>query len=130
MKPGDDITCPHCGAEAFLVRKSLLDGWTKVGEILACSACTAKIADVAAPPKAGGSRKPAEDASRLSALLGGETPESRPSLAATDDEKRFCRDCAHLVKHAFLCHCSLHDRDVSPMDDCPDFLPLKEKPKH
>jgi hypothetical protein len=126
MKPGDDITCPHCGAESFLVRKSLLDGWTKIGEILACSACTAKIADMDSPAgKASQTAKP--DSAKLAALLGDEPSETRPKLTAAEDEKRFCRDCGHLIKHAFLCHCSFHDRDVNPMDDCPDYTPIKPK---
>ena len=127
MKPGDDITCPHCGAESFLVRKSLMDGWTKLGEILACSACTAKIADVDKPAGKGGQAEKKESA-KLAALFGADTLiETRPKLSAADDEKRFCRDCGHLIKHAFLCHCTFHDRDVNPMDDCPEFIPINPK---
>jgi hypothetical protein len=130
MKPGEQITCPHCGAESFLVKKSLLDGWTKIGEILACSACAAKIADLTAKPTendpSGRADKP--ESAKLAALLGTDTLlQARPKLTAAEDEKRFCRDCDHLIKHAFLCHCTLHDRDVNPMDDCPDFTPIKPK---
>jgi len=46
MKPGQQTKCPHCGKDCFLVKKTLMDGWTKVGDILACSCCSAKIADL------------------------------------------------------------------------------------
>ena len=45
MKPGDPIKCPHCGADSFLKKESVMDGWTKVGEVLKCVSCSAVIKD-------------------------------------------------------------------------------------
>lgn len=103
-----------------------MDGWTKVGEILACSACTAKIAEVAekAVLTAIGSKP---DTSKLAALLGNEPEEVKPRLIVGQDERRFCRDCLHLIKHPFLTRCNLHQKEVNPMADCPDYQPRPPK---
>jgi hypothetical protein len=57
---------------------------------------------------------------KLSSLFGGEKQDEKPKIHA-DGEKKFCRDCMHLVSHPFLTRCSLHAKEVNPMDDCPDF---------
>ena len=124
MKPGEEVICPHCGAEAFLVKKSEMDGWTKLGDILACSACKAKIADL---PGKEAAKAAAQDAgkAKLAAFLGTQA-EDKKRIVAKEDEKRFCRDCAHLIEHPFLTRCDLHQKNVNTMDDCPDFKPKTE----
>lgn len=119
MKPGDSIKCPHCGKNSFLAKKSVMDGWEKKGEILTCSSCTAKIADynISEIEK---SRKKSESLSKLENLLGTKG-EKKPEIKASDDEKKFCRDCKYFMSHPFLCRCGLHSKNVEPMDDCGDF---------
>ena len=34
-----EIHCPACGRDAWLTRKAQYDGFTKVGEIVACALC-------------------------------------------------------------------------------------------
>ena len=49
---------------------------------------------------------------------------SLPAIIANpfeQTERRFCRDCKHRVMNAFRIYCSLHDKDVGPMDDCPQY---------
>lgn len=123
MKAGDSFECPSCGRDSFIKKESVMDGWTKVGEIFACAACSAKIADTA-----GGADAKADDntvvdkgkSNALAAFLGTEK-DSGPRITASDDEKRFCRDCAHYIAHPFMNWCSKFDKSVEPMDDCPDF---------
>ena len=118
MKPGQQLKCPHCGEECFLVKKSLLDGWTKVGDILACSCCSAKIADLE-DEKA----KASEISSKFSSLenLLSEKKTEGPKIESTEDEKHFCRDCIQFVAHPFLSRCELYRKNVNPMDDCAEF---------
>ena len=33
------IQCPHCGKNSFLKKETVMDGWTKKGEVLKCAAC-------------------------------------------------------------------------------------------
>ena len=125
MKVGDEIVCMHCGANSFLVKKSIMDGWTKVGEVLLCSSCAGMIYDLTAqeeePEKT--DNKPKEDCSldSLSSFLGTER-EEKPSLDSEDLEKHFCRDCKYFVHHPFLDRCSLHEKEINPMDDCKSFI--------
>ena len=117
MKKGDRIECPHCGNDAFAVKKTLMDGWTNLGEVLACSACGEKVGDIGEEAE---SPKKNIAKSALADFLGVEEEEKKV-LSATENEKHFCRDCIHYLKHPFLTRCSLHDKDVNPMDDCSDF---------
>ena len=127
MKPGDQFDCPHCGKDSFLKKETLMEGWTRAGEVLKCASCGAVIQrlDEAAPsasPKDRGSGRAGLDA--LSALLGGDTGTGPAAPEGfLDQERKFCRDCAYRIATAFRMRCGRHDRDVNPMDDCPDFTP-------
>ena len=116
MKPGQQTKCPHCGTDCFLVKKTLVDGWTKLGDILACSCCSAKIADLA-DEKAAKVADSSNKFSRLENLLS-EKKKEGPRLESKEGEKNFCRDCMHFVSHPFLSRCELHKKNVNPMDDC------------
>jgi ribosomal protein L37AE/L43A len=124
MKHGDEINCPNCGKGTFIIKKAAMDGWTKIGDIFACSGCDAKIADVE-DQKTTFEEKSSVASSAFAGFLGVEKEEKK-ELIATEDEKHFCRDCGNLVSHPFLTRCELHKKDVNPMDDCPDFIPKKK----
>lgn len=125
MKHGDELDCPHCGKSTFIIKKAVMDNWTKSGDIFACSGCGAKIADVEETPFAF-EEKSSAASSALAGFLGVEK-EKKKELSVTDDEKHFCRDCGNLVAHPFLTRCDLHKKDVNPMDDCPDFIQKKQE---
>jgi DNA-directed RNA polymerase subunit RPC12/RpoP len=118
MKQGDNFECPHCGKSSFLKKESVMDGWTKLGDILACASCSTKIADIEESQKETAPSK--SSSSALADLLGIEK-EQKLSIEASEEEKRFCRDCVHFISHPFLDRCSLHDTDVNPMEDCAEF---------
>ena len=118
MKLGEKIQCPHCGNDAFAVKKTLMDGWTNLGEVIACSACEKKLADLDNEATAPDKNSTAKSA--LADLLGIEE-EKKKELKVSEEEKQFCRDCAHYVQHPFLTRCSLFEKDVNPMDDCKEF---------
>lgn len=119
MKVGDQIRCPHCGADSFLKKESVMDGWTKVGEVLKCASCSAVIADAneeAEPEK----KKASAAAERLKNFLGADEPE-KIELSLDAAEKRFCKDCVNLIQHPFVLRCGLDGHAVNPMDDCDRF---------
>ena len=125
MKPGDQFDCPHCGKDSFLKKETLLDGWTRVGEVLKCAACGSVIERLneSKPAAEGQGARPA-GLDALSALLGGDMETtSRVPEGFMEQERRFCRDCAYRIATAFRMRCARHDKDVNPMDDCPDFAP-------
>ena len=117
------VDCPHCGKNTFAVREPVMEGWTKKGEILRCASCGAVIGPCAAEETAGSAGGDAAASKRqaLAALLGDEAAAGPVAPGFLKEEKRFCRDCAHRVMNAFRIRCMKHDRDVGPMDDCPDF---------
>lgn len=128
-RAGDKASCPHCQQETVLKEKVTMDGWTVIEKFLGCAICGKKIADILATEKSLTSPK---SVSNLAALLGeSEDAGAAPILTMGTDEKKFCRDCCHFVKHPFLNRCELHCREVSPMDDCADFSPAisPERPK-
>jgi len=125
MKVGDSWLCPRCGKNSFLKKESVMDGWKKTGEVLKCASCgmtveTVGAADATAHGPAGtpSAEKRASDA--LSALLGGDAGIKTVNPLA-DAERRFCRDCKFRVASAFRMYCTKRERDVNPMDDCPDY---------
>ena len=132
--------CAHCGMTTILQKKRRYDGFTLLEEYLACGFCGAKIETA----EDSTSRQPATQAgnagkpSAVSAYLFGGGANS-PSGPDTNGDSvlppstrsdgglnsvrgnRFCRDCRYYVKHPFLSRCARHDREVEPMQDCPDF---------
>ena len=125
MKHGDELACPHCGQNTFVIKKSVMDGWTKSGDMYACSACDAKIAD-ADEDKELANKTTSNASTALLNFLDLEKKEKK-ELSATEDEGHFCRDCGHLISHPFLTRCILHKKDVNPMNDCSDFILRKSE---
>ena len=122
MKQGEEIQCPYCGKKTFVIKKTLMKEWINMGEIFACSVCDAKIADIEEQKK-DNDNKPF-DKSELSDFLGIEA-ETKKEFIVSEEEKQFCRDCKHYIEHPFLSRCSLFDKKVSPMDDCPKWQQVK-----
>ena len=46
MKPGDSFDCPHCGKNTFLKKETVMEGWTRKGEVLKCVSCGAVIEEL------------------------------------------------------------------------------------
>ena len=120
MKTGDEIKCPSCGKDAFAVKETLMDGWTKKGEILKCSACGVKLADIQKQDALTNQKISTEKLDRFASFLGTEKVVNKK--LESDGEKAFCKDCKYYIKHPFMNRCSLYTKEVGPMDDCPDFI--------
>ena len=114
---GQKITCPHCGADAFVKLEAIMDGWTKTGEVAVCSGCNGVVDDTDS------SHTP--DTAGLSAFLG--TEKTVPVQVIDDGGKiGFCRDCVSYVEHPFAIRCMLHDRVIEPMGSCSDYDERKD----
>jgi hypothetical protein len=140
--------CPHCGMMTILQTKRRYDGFTLLEEYLACGFCGARIeaAEDSTSKQPATSTGNARKQSALSVYLFGSDarstsdgsdagdsdsalpPSSRcktrlsdAGLDAASGGGHFCRDCRYYVKHPFLSRCARHDREVEPMQDCPDF---------
>ena len=124
MLPNDKIICPVCKEESMAKLKNKMDGFTTVGKVLVCMLCGAELeAYKASETAAGGKEKKLE---QLGMLLGA-APSATVRLAAADEEKRFCKDCKHFLKHPFVDRCEIDHKPVDPMDDCEKFEKRQQK---
>lgn len=121
MKPGDEYSCPKCGKNSFLKKETVMDGWTKKGEVLKCAACGSVVCEFNPETKKETDPLKSQAVDRLKNLFGGDDFIQKPTLKTNPSEMRFCKDCAYLVPHPFILRCSRFDKTVNPMDDCPEF---------
>ena len=107
-----EIICTACGAETFVKREPVYEGFKKVGERFRCAGCGYEFAseqDIPFKEK------------RESAVFSDED-RSREMRVFRDDEKGHnCRHCAHYVVNPFVQRCGLHHKEVQATDTCPDF---------
>lgn len=120
MHSNEKIICPFCHEPSIAKARTKLDGFKPVGTVLVCMLCNAELA---AAEDSSGENTAAPESRKLQDLgvLLGAAPAARARLAAADDEKRFCKDCVHFLKHPFTDRCELDNHPVEAMDDCGKF---------
>lgn len=121
MKPGDEYNCPHCGRNSFLKKETVMDGWTRKGDVLKCASCGHLVCELKEETGKPADPLKSDAADRLKNLFGGEEFVEKPVLKADGDEANFCKDCAFLIPHPFVFKCSKFNKAVNPMDDCSAF---------
>ena len=120
MKPSVEIICPHCGAEAFLKREPVYEGFKKTGDMLSCSACGGVFISEEEVPF-----KTAIAAPKIFT----EADRSKKIKVFDEGESfRFCRYCANYVVNPFMQFCSHHKNEVQATDSCSQFSPAGKKP--
>jgi len=123
--PGRTFSCPHCGQETIVRKKTMYDGWKATGDLLVCGLC-GKTLDSPAPT-ASGTKDSAELEQRKKAeALLGTTLDAHKTLAR-DDDAHFCKNCRHYIVHPFQSRCLYWNRPVEPMSDCPKYEPKPEE---
>ena len=118
MQINEKIICPVCGEPSMAKLKTQMDGFRKVGEVLVCMMCNAELEPYRAETAAAVAET--RKLNDLGVLLGA-VPVARARLTAADDEKRFCKDCAHFMPHPFVDRCDIDNHPVEAMDDCDKF---------
>ena len=110
-----EILCSQCGAEAFLNREAVYEGFSKVGEILSCSACGFVFSSEEAVPFKAKEAAPRvfTDADRS----------AKVEVFEEGENQRLCRYCADYVVNPFMQFCSHHKKEVQATDSCGDFKP-------
>ena len=121
-KKGQMITCPHCSCDAIVQEKTEMDGWTKLGQCLACNICGEKLADIKAAENKATETTSDNGKDAFADFLGTSASSDRDENFLGDvSDRKFCRDCKNFAENPFYTRCMLHEKDVAPMDDCPDF---------
>jgi len=110
-----EIRCGECGAEAFLNREPVYEGFTKTGEALSCSACGFVFASEEDVPfkEKEAAPKIFTDADRS----------EKVEVFEKGENTRLCRYCAEYVVNPFMQFCSHHKKEVQATDSCDDFKP-------
>lgn len=118
---GQHFRCPTCQEDSVVKARKILDGWSAVDEELVFALCGKPVVpDGESSGNEGvssGASKTDRDSldSRIASLFGDDADDG------LRETPRFCRDCAHYLRHPFVSRCLLHDRPVEPMQDCPDY---------
>lgn len=111
------ILCPACGQESLLKRAPRYDGFTRVGETLACAACGHAFADEAAVPYLEKKTLAGFDAKQLP---------PPPRVFGKNENARLCRYCVNYVVNPFVQWCSRQKKEVEATDTCRQFSPKPE----
>ena len=108
-----EIICKNCGAETWLQREAIYEGFIKNGEQLTCSACGYQYAsEQEVPFKAKVSDPPIFTEADLSA---------RVEVFAEGENKQLCRHCAYYIVNPFTQFCANQKREVQATDRCNAF---------
>ena len=113
-----EIICRECGAEAFLNREPIYEGFAKTGEVLSCSACGFVFESEESVPFKDKESAPAifTDADRSEKVV----------VFDEDENKRLCHYCAEYVVNPFMQFCSRHKKEVQATDSCDQFVEQKK----
>ncbi|MBI9020066.1 MAG: hypothetical protein JEZ10_02260 [Verrucomicrobia bacterium] len=110
-----EILCSECGAEAFLNREPVYEGFTKTGERLSCSACGFVFASEEAVPF--------KEAAAAPQIFTEADRSKKVRVFDEGEQLMFCRYCASYVVNPFMQFCSHHKKEVQATDSCSDFRP-------
>ena len=120
MKMAVEIICTHCGAEAFLKREPVYEGFKKTGDELSCSACGGVFSSEAEVPFKSHTAAPK--------IFTDEDRSKKVDVFIEGENKHICRYCADYVVNPFMQFCSHHKKEVQATDSCPQFSPVPGKP--
>jgi len=110
-----EIVCSECGAEAFLSREPVYDGFTKTGETLSCSACGAVFSSE--------EEVPFKEKEIAPQIFTDADRSPKVEVFEEGENRRLCRYCADYVVNPFMQFCSHHKKEVQATDSCGDFKP-------
>lgn len=107
-----EIHCPACGTDSLLVREPKYEGFTRVGERLACASCGHEFASESDIPFA----------ARETVQVFDDSDRGREVRVFDESEGgRLCRYCRHYVVNPFMQWCGHHRKEVEATDSCSAF---------
>lgn len=115
-----EILCSECGAEAFLTREPVYEGFQKVGETLCCSACGFEFSSEEAVPY--------KEKEAVPQLFTDADRSEDVQVFSEGENRQLCRYCAEYVVNPFMQYCSLNKKEVEATDSCADFKPADDSP--
>lgn len=110
-----EIICSHCGAEAFLSREPVYEGFSKIGETLSCAACGFIFESE--------ERVPYKEKEAAPVIFTDADRSEKVEIFDEGESRNLCRYCAEYVVNPFMQFCSRHKKEVQATDGCNDFKP-------
>lgn len=110
-----EIHCSACGAEAFLSREPVYEGFKKVGEALSCSACGFVFESEESVPY--------KEKESVPVIFTDADRSEKVEVFEAGENKRLCRYCVEYVVNPFMQFCSHHKKEVQATDSCEQFDP-------
>jgi hypothetical protein len=106
------IVCTACGADTFVRREPVYEGFAKTGETISCVSCGHPFAsEDEVPFKDVGGPRIFTEADRSKAI----------DIFSGDEKGRNCRHCRHYTVNPFVQRCGLHKMEVQATDLCDAF---------
>jgi len=124
ISEGDSFTCPHCQSASIAKLKTEYEGFSVKRSYLVCAFCQAELFADKKPAKQRKAPVKNPSSEKLSSFFGERADTSGPAMSellSDDQDRRFCKNCRHNFITPFKCHCNLHQKEVEPLQDCPDF---------
>lgn len=114
-----EIICAQCGAETFLNREAVYEGFQKTGETLSCASCGFVYESEEEVPYKEKESAPSifTDADRT----------AKVEVFSEGENKSICRYCANYVVNPFMQFCSQHKKEVQSTDSCSRFTESTEE---
>lgn len=112
-----EIHCPGCDRDTLLLREPQYEGFTRVGETLACASC-GHIFDSE-------EEIPFRQA-RIAEVFTEADRSLEPQVFEDGEADRLCRYCRHYVVNPFMQWCGRLRKEVEATDTCPHFEPASE----
>ena len=126
ISEGDSFTCPYCQSASIAKSKTEYDGFIAKRKYLVCAFCGAELIPPGNEQKTKKKTAKHPEPEKLSSLFGEDGTTDAPvisDLLSDDRQRRFCKNCKHNFITPFKCYCELHQKEVEPLQDCPDFEP-------
>jgi uncharacterized protein (DUF983 family) len=112
-KPAE-IICSACGHDSLLLRSPKYDGFTKIGETLACSSCGHEYENE--------DEVPFKEARQAPSIFSDADRTEKSVVFSGNDGRQLCRHCQNYVVNPFTQRCGLHMRAVEATDSCAEFM--------
>ena len=113
-----EIICTVCGADPFVRREPVYDGFVKKGEVFICASCGHRYtAEAEVPFKQ----------KTVASIFTDADKSGKVNIFKGDELGKNCRHCRHYVVNPFTQRCGLHNRIVQATDVCDKFKAAEEK---
>ncbi len=108
-----EIICSVCGADTFVKREPVYDGFRKTGECYVCVSCGHRYSEK--------SQVPFKQKEPPPVVFTDEDRPEKVEVFHDSEKRRNCRYCEHYIVNPFTQRCGLNWKEVEATGLCDDF---------